>query len=392
MSETKNYVTIGADPEGFLLSPERGIISSEGIVKGSKGNGNPISNFLDLMKDNKEIDKQNIFVRSLSKRLLKTDFSEQLRKANQTIQKYETAIDNNAPIRFSTEDHASDVRWYYFLYHNYHLFSKEPMISALEDNVMVELNVPYLRLDRYNHHSDYKILFLIMLNAAKQKLQKKINYHIDFSTPEFRLSNNELNTKQAKTIGCAQDYDAYSEEPSAPRIAPKITEFDNYRFTGGHIHIGFDKPVKVPPFAIARLMDLIYCQYMLIDKQFLRRNYYGKPGLYRPVHNGIEYRTPSSFWLTRGYKSAFLDDIMAMANSIMDSPESVNKIYQETDWGKMKELFDSLNKFENTYDNLNKIYKSLIAPLINVRNVLQRQNADHGVYDDFVFRNNLIRP
>lgn len=69
------------------------------------------------------------------------------------------------------------------------------------------------------------------------------------------------------------------------------------RYAGGHIHLSYNHAV-VPHFVAARFLDLyLTLPWIDWDHQPRRRATYGKAGLYRPKQYGIEYRTPSNWWL-----------------------------------------------------------------------------------------------
>lgn len=107
----------------------------------------------------------------------------------------------------------------------------------------------------------------------------------------------DLNSRQANTIGCDPDNNAWKR--GAPRKPISIKELGNDRFAGGHIHFGYDiDNCEIPSWALIQFIEVCgYLPYLHTDKQGPRRKFYGQPGLFREKAYGVEYRTPSNFWL-----------------------------------------------------------------------------------------------
>lgn len=104
----------------------------------------------------------------------------------------------------------------------------------------------------------------------------------------------------SKELGCDPDMDAktFQENP-----APK--QIGTMRTAGGHIHIGWtkDADVKCPHHLydckmICRFID--ECMMNMIkhlEPKNKRKGMYGKGIAMRPKPYGVEYRSPSNFWL-----------------------------------------------------------------------------------------------
>lgn len=105
----------------------------------------------------------------------------------------------------------------------------------------------------------------------------------------------------AKELGCDPDWNAYTLKPNE-RPDGDVT----YRVVGGHIHIGWDRdqPVDDPDYIAicANLVKVLDCfvgiPMKVIDGEERRRQMYGKAGAFRPKPYGVEYRSPSNFWIT----------------------------------------------------------------------------------------------
>jgi len=118
------------------------------------------------------------------------------------------------------------------------------------------------------------------------------DYEIDTASA-VSFPEEELNTPEAQLFGCEPDYNAWTK-----KINPKpVTEDENLRSAGGHIHVGSDV-AKRDAIAVIRAMDLFLgVPSVAMDKGTLRRKLYGKAGSFRPKPYGAEYRTLSNFWI-----------------------------------------------------------------------------------------------
>lgn len=116
---------------------------------------------------------------------------------------------------------------------------------------------------------------------------------------------------EARRFGCMPDFNAYTRTVNTEEI--DATRHP-YRYAGGHIHLGassnyLPKTSKERRLAktedghlrIIKLLDIIVgIPSLLLDNTKAaerRRSKYGKAGCFRPTPYGIEYRTPSCWWL-----------------------------------------------------------------------------------------------
>lgn len=113
---------------------------------------------------------------------------------------------------------------------------------------------------------------------------------------------------RARIFGCDPDYDAYSGEKNEILVDPTTHLL---RYAGGHIHIGpeYDNPKSFKFLSdwedirkSVKLLDILVGSLLvLLDRDVTsatRRFMYGAAGCFRQTKWGIEYRTPSPFWLT----------------------------------------------------------------------------------------------
>lgn len=90
-----------------------------------------------------------------------------------------------------------------------------------------------------------------------------------------------------RTIGCDPDYDAFSSSLE-PRRIPELSEFEGFRFAGGHIHIGYNTEWYSARSMAASLAGALAPFH---NPDSARYKWYGIPGIYRPKSYGVEYRS-----------------------------------------------------------------------------------------------------
>jgi hypothetical protein len=137
-----------------------------------------------------------------------------------------------------------------------------------------------------------------------------------------RLKNRDMAklSDDSKKFGCAPS----KNDDGEGKIGVDAAKY-RYRSAGGHIHIGYFENLAdklecgdidetyynlctdinaaiANPSVTVPLLDLIVGNTLvLIDRDkgnIERRKVYGKAGEYRTPKHGLEYRTPSNFWLT----------------------------------------------------------------------------------------------
>lgn len=107
-------------------------------------------------------------------------------------------------------------------------------------------------------------------------------------------------------LGCMPDYNAWTGKRN-PK--PRSSRYRTLRTAAGHLHIGWQRPdgkphdIRDPSFIeeanlLIRLMDWhVGAWSCTVDRDFIRRELYGKAGACRYKPYGVEYRTLSNFWV-----------------------------------------------------------------------------------------------
>lgn len=129
------------------------------------------------------------------------------------------------------------------------------------------------------------------------------------ATMDFGKAYMDSLSEEEKRLGCDPDINPYIAEANpAPDAHP--TE----RAAGGHIHLGWTVGEDTKSFehfanccTVAKQMDFFLgLPSLLLETDDKRRTTYGKAGAMRVKSYGVEYRTPSNFWLNSSERMAMM--------------------------------------------------------------------------------------
>lgn len=156
-----------------------------------------------------------------------------------------------------------------------------------EDNVLLEYNIPPAKsaMAWVNNHK-------VMLDFLKNKvgamgllLSSKASHSMDLD---------QLNHPAAFVFGCEPDFDAWALEWNKK---PESND-PNFRTGGAHVHVSYPNPSPHMSVKIARMMDLFVGGPLAMkDPDDKRAKFYGRPAAIRFKPYGLEYRTPSNYWI-----------------------------------------------------------------------------------------------
>src|SRR5688572_24475017 len=202
--------------------------------------------------------------------------------------------------------------------------------SVQEDNVMLEFNVPPATSGG------------IMLNYVQDAMTHVFSSLKEQHNAEIRPTSHVLfpfpllASQGANIFGCSPDFDGYRNgENHAPVTRDALRDGNaEWRFAGGHIHVGY-QPRGVPEFVVAQFADaLIGLRSVPFDKQGKRRQLYGKAGRFRPTKYGMEYRTLSNFWLfNEGITRGVCNSAEELARFMHMAPlERIKQLHDQIPW------------------------------------------------------------
>lgn len=206
---------------------------------------------------------------------------------------------------------------------------------AQADNVAFELNFPVLPCTggRFGYCAQQVTTVIKSLTKC------------DFeATPYAEFSRETLEHPLAASVGCSEDFLAYSEDPERPRDPLVLSEFGRMRFFGGHIHVGYPDNLA-PKHIVVKFCDVYLGLPALASRQDVqgpRRKFYGLAGLYRPKPYGIEYRTLSNFWMNPAYVASSARSIERSVSSMMglfrSNKTAAIRLHAELPWNKIRDV------------------------------------------------------
>lgn len=212
-----------------------------------------------------------------------------------------------------------------------------------DDNVNVECNVP---------PSSNPDEFVGTMATLFQKLKKA---HPEFkvtTTASHTFTKQECEHDHAKKFGCDPEFCAYVVDTVQPPQGGHT-----FRSAGGHIHLGnktfnldekqgylldFDDKIQA-----ILLMDLfVGIPMVMMDNDptsQARKQLYGKAGRFRPTKYGVEYRTPSPYWLTHPRITSIVAKLTFKVMDIGDNKQGAETL-EKFDMSIIREAIDTNNK------------------------------------------------
>lgn len=165
-------------------------------------------------------------------------------------------------------------------------------ISVQEDNVLAEFNIAPINCNKLQGQRVWTSSILQGINEIRKKAA---DFQLGLSFQSSAIfTKDQLADRKANEFACDPDFNIYTNQinPKPRGVNPCL------RSAGGHIHIGFPKDSGMTAKTIIPWLDLYVGLWgVLKDPLSQRTQLYGKAGSFRPKPYGLEYRTPSNFWL-----------------------------------------------------------------------------------------------
>lgn len=188
-----------------------------------------------------------------------------------------------------------------------------------EDNVLAEINIkPAFSAQEWEHH----------IKEVVKQLEYKLPKGVKISKLASAIfPDKALEHPKALRFGCDPDYNAWTGSENPCPCLPKGME--RLRSAGGHVHVGIKGLSRDAKMALIRTMDaLIGIQTVLLDKDKRRKNLYGKAGAMRLKPYGVEWRTPSNFWIFDEYTRCWMfNSAIFCASSFTD--QKIKQVIQQ---------------------------------------------------------------
>jgi hypothetical protein len=214
--------------------------------------------------------------------------------------------------------------------------------AVQEDNVMVEFNIPPATSPARFARRVRDGLLHISNHVVRTT---GLPLELDVGACARMFSFEQLNTRQAQQFGCSPDFNAHQQGQPWPTVKPEslATEDGAWRFAGGHVHLGLDRPAGMPDFVVAAFADLFLgLPSVSLDQQGQRRQLYGQAGRFRPTEWGIEYRTLSNFWIWDEMLSRDVGERAYALGTFMEGPvDRVQRLFAEVPWPDVRDAINN---------------------------------------------------
>lgn len=234
------------------------------------------------------------------------------------------------------------------------------------DNLSFEGNIP---------QSSTKDEFITNISKLRQYFINKV------SEFDYSLSNNGveyfakryLDTPEGQEFGCSEVVSSWdsTNRKLISRPTPKLHNV-KYRVSGFHIHIGYDNFIFDNKIATDILIGRLFDLFVTIPSQIIkpepeRIQSYGKYGMIRIKHYGVECRTLSTFFTQESKLSWVWDQVMKIEQFINSTYNAdlmmiIDKAYITGNDKQIKRIFKSIiNNFNDTktIENFNEIKELL---------------------------------
>ena len=156
------------------------------------------------------------------------------------------------------------------------------------DNVMCEFNIPPA-----SNSQEYSDNIQKVFDWLEKNLPNSLVVRVQ---PTAEFTNEMLADDQAHIVGCSEDFSAYSGD----NVSVTNLSKSNFRFAGGHIHVGYPNANYFSNIAIVKWMDaFLGLPSVILDTDEKRKAVYGTPGRFRDKDFGLEYRVLSNWWTER---------------------------------------------------------------------------------------------
>ena len=150
---------------------------------------------------------------------------------------------------------------------------------------------------------------------------------------------------------CMPDYNVYTEKKNKKPNAKN----QNLRSAGFHIHVGYDHPTVPESLRMVKLLDIFLgIPSVIIDPDKKRRELYGRAGAFRLTKYGFEYRTLSSYMMSKDSILNLIWDLLTLALNFGGLPNAFDKnqiqyIINESDVEEAKKFLNNFEYIKESY-------------------------------------------
>jgi hypothetical protein len=194
------------------------------------------------------------------------------------------------------------------------------------DNVAVEFNI---------NPQVSRTGFIATIENSTKELERFIQKEFGLKLSDkidHEFADTQLKKPGAMEFSCREDFSALTFS-SCQRIDPALV--GGLRTVGGHLHLGLSQATgdhigHDRRYYFVRFLDMYAGLYSAsIEPPNSRRTLYGQASKFRFTGYGLEYRTPSNFWLPKNSKRNLTSDLLwhvdqalAKTNQMLEDPDA----------------------------------------------------------------------
>lgn len=205
--------------------------------------------------------------------------------------------------------------------------------SVVRDGVQIELHPTQSHCRAYVSNDIQRCFRMLDAQVHRAAKDAKMPLKLDFRSV-VKLSKGDMNrlSPESRRLNCIPSKNVYGR-----KHIQKDGERFMMRSAAGHIHIG-SPAVKehLDERRLVHVLDvLVGNTLVMVDRDPLaieRRKIYGRAGEYRTPAHGLEYRTPSNFWL-KNYKLMSLSMGLVKTAFHVASAEKAVQVAASTKYG-----------------------------------------------------------
>lgn len=247
---------------------------------------------------------------------------------------------------------------------------KVPGGAVQIDGAAIEINIePSETADQFNENIESVMNEVFKILPADYKAERVTSH-------KFKYDMYNALPKEYKIIGCDPDYNVYTGKENRPYSENTL---GTLRFVGGHIHIGWTENQNIKDYShldackdVVKQMDcFIKPLQIFISLTDQREEYYGISGNYRPKSYGVEYRTPSNWWIwNKKDRKLIFNQVQKGMKLLVEEDKLVNRTEYSMYWPDV-----SASRY-----NYEFIYNTTLPRFLHKNKILSKEEIISFVY------------
>lgn len=187
--------------------------------------------------------------------------------------------------------------------------------------------------------------------------------------PVVKISQKELRSlsPESRRFGCSPSFNIYGPK----QVGVDGTKYQ-FRSAGGHLHFSLPKTlwnhknIDHRAELVSIFEPLVGIASVLLDRsegQVERRKHYGRAGEYRLPRYGVEYRTPSNFWLKDLQLMQYMFGLGAYAIELLSKSKyghtGIVELQAGINYSEIQEIIDT-----SDVEGADDVWTKAVSPLV----------------------------